>query len=104
MIKIDDTGAWKLEIGEEIRRIERLLYDMNLLYSEGGYPPAQEFSRARLIMNPKLAAVQMLCLAGMIIGGDEGAEPGLTGLIKVVAQDGSWVRCSDRLYRVEQHG
>lgn len=100
MIKIDDSGRWREEVGEEIRRIEKLLYDLNLLHSGGGYPPSEELAAAPLVRAPRIVALQVPAVGGFF----EDRDQVVTGVIKVVAQNGTWVRASDRLYRVEIHG
>lgn len=99
MIKIDDTGRWRGEIGEEIRRIERLLFDLNRIHGGQGYPPHGELAAAPTIRRPRLVSVAVPGLAG--VGADGKALA--TGVVKVVAADGGWVRAADKLYRVENH-
>lgn len=97
MIKIDDAGLWKADVGQEIRRLERLLFDLNLIHSGGGYPPANELAAAPLVRAPRIVPISVPALAGLFADRDQAT----TGVIKVIAQDGSWVRAADRLYRVE---
>ncbi|WP_374650265.1 hypothetical protein [Dongia sp.] len=103
MIKIDDTGSWRADVAKEIRRLEKLLYDMNSLYSAGGYPSHGELSVAAVLVNPELDVQQVACLRAMRIGGpDGGVSVVKTSKIEVISESG-WVRTKNTLYRMERH-
>jgi hypothetical protein len=98
LIKIDDKGLWREDVGAEIRRLEIMLFDLNSLYSSGGYPSAEELARA-----PELVGVQRdvwpsPCLVGTRV------KDGLASLVKtsrIELWGDGWVRTKNTLYRLE---
>lgn len=95
MIKIDDTGAWREDVGREIRRLEIMLFDMNTLYSAGGYPSAEELERAQTIWQPVIEPRQVPSLVGLVGSSIRQTSP-------VVLMGDGWARTWNSLYRVER--
>lgn len=98
MIKIGDDGSWRADVGAEIRRLEILLFDMNMLHSAGGYPSADELAKAQTLRNPVIMPRSVPSLVG-------GVE--LDGMKKVrqtspiVLMGSGWARTWNSLYRLE---
>jgi hypothetical protein len=98
MIKIDDSGTWRKDVGKEIRRLEILLFDMNSLYSAGGYPPPEELARAPELVGVERDTWPAACLVGTRIK-DGRASVVKTSRIEMMGI--GWVRTKNSLYRLE---
>lgn len=93
MIKIGDDGSWRKDVGAEIRRLEILLFDMNMLHSAGGYPPADELVRAQVIFQPTVEPRAVPSLVGLVGSSLRQTSP-------VVMMGDGWARTWNSLYRV----
>jgi hypothetical protein len=103
MIKIDDKGLWRNEVAAEIRRLERLLFDLNSLWSDGGYPSYGELSTAAVLVNPEIQTQHVACLVGMRVGGPDGGVSVVKTSRIEVASEAGWVRTKNTLYRLERY-
>jgi hypothetical protein len=100
MIKIEDGTSWREEVGKEIRRLEHLLFDLNTLYSAGGYPSAEEMARA-----PSLVGIQHdqrpeACLVGTRV---KDGQASVVKTSRIELWGDGWVRTKNSLYRLERH-
>lgn len=95
MIKIGDDDSWRADVGAEVRRLEILLFDLNSLYSAGGYPPPEELARAQVIWQPVVEPRAVPALMGLVGSTIKQTSP-------IVLMGDGWCRTWHNLYRVEQ--
>lgn len=95
MIKIDDKGLWREDVGQEIRRMELALFDLNVLYSGAGYPPMAELERAPVMSMPVVEPRAVPSLVGLVGSSVRQTSP-------VILLGDTWARTWNSLYKIER--
>ncbi|WP_374311763.1 hypothetical protein [Dongia sp.] len=98
MIKIGDDGSWRKDVGAEIRRLEILLFDLNVLHSGAGYPPREELARAQILQNP---VIQPRSVPSLVGGVEIEGRKKVRQTSPIVLMGDGWVRTMNTLYRLE---
>ena len=98
MIKIGDDCSWRKDVAKEIRRLEHLLFDLNSLYSAGGYPGTEELAAAQVLRNPMVQPRAVPSIVGMH---EVDGRRTLRQTSPVVLLGPGWARTWNSLYKLE---